>query len=64
MWKEIGTYEKEEIMIVGDSLTSDMQGGNNAGILCCWYNPKHLENNSGLKIDYELDDLQKIISLL
>ena len=64
VWEKIGTYEKEEIMIVGDSLTSDMQGGNNAGIFCCWYNPKHLENNSGLKIDYELDDLQKIISLL
>ena len=64
VWNEIGTYEKEEIIIVGDSLTSDMQGGNNAGITCCWYNPKHLENNSNLKIDYEIDDLQKILGIL
>ena len=64
VWKVIGSYEKDEIMIVGDSLTSDMQGGNNAGILSCWYNPKHLENNSGLKIDYELDDLQKIWGII
>ena len=61
---EIGNYDKEDIMIVGDSLTSDIQGGNNAGIICCWYNPKHMENNSDLRIDYEIDDLQKILDIL
>lgn len=30
----------EEVMIVGDSLTSDIRGGNNAGIKTCWYNPE------------------------
>ena len=64
VWEQIGTYEKEEIMIVGDSLTSDMQGGNNAGIVCCWYNPKGAKNNSDLKIDYEIDNLQKIVDIL
>jgi HAD superfamily (subfamily IA) hydrolase, TIGR02254 len=57
-------YEKNEIMIVGDSLTSDMQGGNNAGIVCCWYNPKGNKNTRGLRIDYEiknLNELKKII---
>ena len=33
VWDKIGHYEKDEIMIVGDSLTSDIKGGNNAGIL-------------------------------
>ena len=60
VWECIGKYEPEEVLIVGDSLTSDMQGGNNAGILCCWYNPKGLENDKGLKIDYEIGDLQKV----
>jgi len=32
VWKRIGDYKGDEVMIVGDSLTSDMQGGNNAGI--------------------------------
>ena len=64
VWEKIGTYEKEEIMIVGDSLTSDMQGGNNAGIVCCWYNPKGMENNTDLKIEYEIDDLQKVAEIL
>lgn len=62
--EQIGTYEKDEIMIVGDSLTSDMQGGNNAGIVCCWYNPKDMKKETDLRIDYEIDDLQKILEIL
>ena len=64
VWEKIGFYEKNEVMIVGDSLTSDIQGGNNAGIICCWYNPKTMKNDTALKIDYEIDDLQKIIEIL
>lgn len=55
---------KDEIIIVGDSLTSDMQGGNNAGIKCCWYNPNNNVNNKDVKIDYQinkLDDIKKYI---
>ena len=64
VWNQIGSYKNDEIMIVGDSLTSDMQGGNNVGIVCCWYNPKGMENNTDLKIEYEIDDLQKIKEIL
>nr|WP_321000554.1 HAD hydrolase-like protein [Blautia coccoides] len=48
------------MLIVGDSLTSDMQGGNNAGIHCCWYNPENLENNTNIKIDYLIHDLNEV----
>ena len=64
VWEKIGHYKKEEVVIVGDSLTSDMQGGNNAGIMCCWYNPKGIENNTDLRIDFEIDNLQKIYCFL
>ena len=64
IWNQIGSYKNDEIMIVGDSLTSDMQGGNNAGIVCCWYNPKGMENNTDLKIEYDIDNLQKIKEIL
>lgn len=39
VFSQIGPCCRDEVMIVGDSLTSDMQGGRSAGILCCWYNP-------------------------
>ena len=55
---------KDEIVIVGDSLTSDMKGGNNAGIITCRYNPKGTENTSGVLIDYEIKSLNEIYSLL
>ena len=64
VWDKIGEYESNEVLIIGDSLTSDMQGGNNAGILCCWYNPTGKENNTGLRIDYEINDLQKILDII
>lgn len=64
VFERIGQYEKDEVMIVGDSLTSDMQGGNNAGILCCWYNPKHVPLTKALRIDYEIDDLNRIEDIL
>ena len=55
---------KKDILIVGDSLTSDMQGGNNAGIHCCWYNPENLENNTTVKIDFLIHDLNEVEFLL
>ena len=64
VWTQIGEYDKDEVMIVGDSLTSDMQGGNNAGIVCCWYNPGLLTNEKGLMIDHEITDLQQLRELL
>lgn len=54
----------DEILIVGDSLTSDMKGGNNAGIKTCWYNPKHSENTQGVHIDYEIEKLNDIFNVL
>lgn len=60
VWTKIGSYGKREVMIVGDSLTSDMQGGNNAGILCCWYNRTGAKNCGNVKIDYEIRDLWEI----
>lgn len=64
VFEKIGPYELDEILIVGDSLTSDMQGGNNAGIKCCWYNPRKQSNDKNLRIDYEIDDLRNVTNLL
>jgi 2-haloacid dehalogenase len=54
----------EEVMIVGDSLTSDIRGGNNAGIKTCWYNPEGKTAPDEYKIDYVIADLHEIDSLL
>ena len=48
----------------GDSLTADIQGGNNAGIDTIWYNPHHLENNTQAQPTYEVDSYQDLLDCL
>lgn len=60
VFQQIGEFSPKEVLIVGDSLTSDIQGGNNAGILCCWFNPQDKPAKEGLRIDYQIHDLAQV----
>ena len=64
VFAHIPPWGKEEILIVGDSLTSDIRGGNNAGIRTGWYNPDGEENTAGVHVDYELRDLREVLKLV
>lgn len=64
VFAEIGPIDPAETMIVGDSLTGDMRGGNNAGIVTCWYNPRGLINDKDVRVDHEIRDLREVESLL
>lgn len=64
VFEVIGHFEKDEVLIVGDSLTSDMRGGNNAGILTCWYNPDKTENTKDINVDFEVENLWEIEQIL
>jgi len=55
---------REDVIIVGDSLTSDIRGANNAGIACCWYSPEHSEPPADLRIDYTITDLNQITQII
>ena len=54
--------KREECIIIGDSLTSDMQGGINAGIETWWYNPKGL--SADRPVDRIIKNLSEIPTLL
>lgn len=56
-------FDTGKAMIVGDSLSSDILGGKNAGIATCWVNPDHKENG-GLCPDYEIESLSQLERLL
>ncbi len=56
--------DKADMLIVGDSLTSDMQGGIAAGIPTCWYNPGRLPRPAAMAITYEIQDLNQVLDLL
>ena len=63
-FEEIRELELSRCIIIGDSLSSDIQGGINAGIRSCWYNPRFAENKKGIEPDYEIFDLKQIAVLL
>ena len=49
---------------MGDSLTSDMQGGMNIGIKTCWFNPERIEASDKVRIDYEITALKELKDIL
>ena len=60
----IGEVDKSRVLIVGDSLSSDILGGINAGIATCWFNPDKKENNLRIKADYEIRNLQELYLII
>ena len=58
-------FEKESAIIIGDSLSSDIKGGNTAGIRTCGFNPHHQSpEQAHVHIDYEIDRLSRLPTLL
>lgn len=56
--------DKGLALVIGDSLTSDILGGNNAGIDTCWYNPFGSENTTGAIVKYEISNLWDVEKIL
>ena len=56
--------KRNRTLIIGDSLSSDMQGGINAGISTCWYNPDGKKNHKQLPLTYEIRDLRELYTIL
>ena len=53
------------VLMIGDSLTSDIQGGNNFGIDTCWFNPTKKLNQTNIQPTFEIhtwDQLKDIVS--
>jgi 2-haloacid dehalogenase len=60
----MGLPKKGEVLMVGDSLTADIKGGNDYGIDTCWFNPQGKPSSDGLVIHYEIGALQELLPLL
>ena len=57
-------FDPGRAVMVGDSLTSDILGGKNAGITTVWVNPGHLPANPQIIPDYEIEALPQLETLL
>lgn len=60
----IPNFDKKYALMIGDSLSADIQGGKNAGIDTVWYNPQHLENITQLHPTYEVHSYKDLLNCL
>ena len=60
----IPDFDRNKAMMVGDSLTSDILGGRNAGLKTCWVNVSHTPGRPDLLPDYEIEALSQLEALL
>jgi len=55
---------RENTLIIGDSLTSDIKGGADFGIATCWFNPDGLANTLGVRVDHEIKALAELLPIV
>lgn len=63
-FERIPGFARESTLIVGDSLSSDIRGGINAGIKTCWFNPKGKAAREDIRPDWEISALEELPGLL
>ena len=60
----IDNFDANDTLVVGDSLSSDIKGGNGFGLDTCWYNPSRQETTDVIPsyVAYSFDEVYRIIS--
>jgi len=61
---KLGAPSKDAVLIIGDSLSSDIAGGHAYGIDTCWYNPKQLPAPSHPVPTHTITQLEQLLALL
>ena len=62
--RKLGIEHSDKVLVVGDSLSADIQGGVNAGLDTCWVNMNGMENESGLTPTYEVKALRELYPIV
>lgn len=64
VFEQLGHPDRSQVLIIGDSLTSDIRGGVNAGIDTCWYAPDYAGPDPETRIDYRIRNLWELNDIL
>lgn len=62
--RQLGDPPRTQVLMVGDSLTSDMAGANNSDIAACWYNPAASPLVGEVRIEHEISALSELLLIL
>lgn len=64
VFARIAKFEANQALIIGDSLSADIKGGQLAGLDTCWYNPEMKPNNTNIIPTYEIQKLEELYGIL
>ena len=62
--KDAGVTDPSSVMIIGDSLYSDIKGGIDSGYRCCWFNPSGKDADNKTGIDFEIRSIPEVLDIL
>lgn len=60
VFTKIGRLERSEVLVVGDGLTSDIQGGVGYGLDTCWFNPRGIPADPRFPPRFEVRSLAQV----
>jgi FMN phosphatase YigB (HAD superfamily) len=63
-FERLGHPRRAEVLLVGDSLTSDIAGGRGYGLDTCWFNPTGTARPADATSTYEIRHLNELAGLL
>lgn len=62
-FERIEDLNKSSVLMVGDTLTSDILGGNQVGIDTCWFNPQQQPNDTTIQPTYEIQHIRQLVEI-
>ena len=60
----LGLSKDDNVIMVGDSLSSDMHGAKSSGLISCWLNPENVSDSSTVNVDYKIQSLNELVEIL
>ena len=60
----LGLSKDDNVIMVGDSLSSDMHGAKISGLISCWLNPENDSDSSTVNVDYKIQSLNELVEIL
>lgn len=60
----LGVEDRSQVLVIGDSLSADIRGGNDSGIDTCWFNPGGKQADGMIRPTYEISTLAGLKEIL
>ena len=62
--EQLGVTNRKKVLVVGDSLTSDIKGGNAAELDTCWLNLTEKENTTGIHPNHTVQSYEELMRIV